>query len=268
MYWRFVVVLILVGAGALQVKAQSPAPPTNNYIFPLFVDGASGGSSYRSVVRITNTSGTNPLPCTLSQRNTGSSFSGIRSGASFYVANTVDAGFSPLSVTPVTLDQSLPFEILSTSGQSALKTGYAKVSCPGTVDAQVQFSLYDSKNNKLGEAAIAPATMGNSFQFTIDRSDGTRLGFSLANDSTIGGQYAIIARNQFNSIVNQVFQFIQPTSQVSAFVDEMLALPSNFVGSIEIVGVTGSDSYVVGLQFTGAVFSTVTPIVRSKPIGS
>src|SRR5262249_24441824 len=151
-------------------------------------------------LRVTNTSGTIPLPCIVNQRNTSSSFIGVQGGANFYPANLVDAGFSPLSVTSVTLDQFFPFEILRTSGQTPLKSGYVKLSCPGTVDAQVQFSQTDSKNIKLGEAAIAPATLGNSFQFTIDRNDGTRLGFSLAIDSATGGQYAVIARDQFNNI--------------------------------------------------------------------
>jgi hypothetical protein len=171
-------------------------------------------------------------------------------------------------VTPVVLDQFLPFEIMRTSGQAPLKTGYLKLSCPGTVQAQVQFSLFDAKGNKLGEAAVAPATQGNSFQFLVDGRDGTRLGFSLTDDSATGGQYGVIARDQFNNVVAQFFDFIEPFSQISRFVDEVLPLPSGFAGSIEIVGVSGANSYVTGLQFTGPVFSTVSPIVRSKPIGS
>ena len=269
MYSRFLTVLILLGAGALQSAAQTPAP-TNTYVFPLFVNGTSGGSTYRSVVRVSNTSTTSPLQCVLNQRNTTASFTGIiQGGVNFYPANVIDAGISPLSVTPLTLTQGfLPFEILRTSGQGPLTTGYAKLACPAAVSAQVQFALYDANNNKLGEAAIPPATQGNSFQFLVDQRDGTRLGFSLANDSATGGQYQVIARNQNDQIVMQNFFIIQPNSQVSRFVDEVLPLPSNFVGSIEIVGVAGSSSYVTGLQFTGPVFSTVLPIVRSKPIGS
>jgi hypothetical protein len=269
MYLRFFTVLVLLGAGVLQVGAQTPAP-SNDYVFPLFVDGTANGSTYRSVVRVSNTGSTSPNACVLNQRNTNASFTGIQGGPNYYVANLIDAGFSPLSVTQVRLDPFVPFEVLRTSGQSALTTGYVKLSCPGTVAAQVQFALYDSKNNKLGEAAVLPATQGNSFQFLVDERDGTRLGFSLANDSAVGGQYQVIARDEFNNIISQAVDFIEPTSQVSRFIDEVqgLALPANFVGSIEIVGVSGSNSYVTGLQFTGPVFSTIAPIVRSKPIGS
>jgi hypothetical protein len=59
---------------------------------------------------------------------------------------------------------------------------------------------------------------------------------------------------------------IEPWSQVSRFVDQMVALPSNFVGSIELVGVSGGQNYAVGLQYTGTVFTTVQPLVRDTPL--
>jgi hypothetical protein len=61
---------------------------------------------------------------------------------------------------------------------------------------------------------------------------------------------------------------IQAFSQVSKFIDQEVTLPANFVGSIEIVGVPGSQSYAVGLQFTGSVFTTVQPLVRDTPLPS
>jgi hypothetical protein len=268
MYSRLLRIVILLAVGALEAAAQTSTATT--YVFPLFVNGSSGGSSYRSVLRLSNTSSTPTMQCSLNQRNTAAQFVGIQNIPTQYTTNVIQAGISPLSQTQVILSPSLPLDILRTNGQGALTTGYATLSCPASVSAQLQFALYDANNNKLGEAAIPPATQGNSFQFLIDTRDGTRLGFSLANDSAIGGQFEVIARDQFNQIVAQAFSIIQPNSQVSEFVDEVpgLGLPANFVGSIEIVGVPGSSSYVTGLQFTGPVFSTVLPIVRSKAIGS
>src|SRR5205085_918946 len=146
-----------------------------------------------------------------------------------------------------------------------LKSGYAELSCPNTVQAQLQFSYFDSANHKLGEATIQPATKGNSFQFLIDRRDGTRLGFSLTNDSAISGQFMVIARDQSGHVVDfNLNDTIQPWSQVSKFIDEELPrLPANFFGTVEIIGVPGSQSYSVGLQFTGSVFTTVQPLVRA-----
>jgi len=263
MSWRlFIVSLFLIG-WAPPAGAQS-STTSNVYVFPLFADGTTAGTSYRSTVKMTRVSGSTSMQCTLTQRKTSASFNGAT--GYFYPAYQTDAGFSPASESIVTLYPYLPWEILRTSAQSPLQTGYAKLSCPGSVQAQLQVSLSDANNNKLGEATITPATQGASFQFLIDRRDGTRLGFSLIDDSATGGQFALIARDQFNFEVTRQYDIIEPWSQVSRFVDQMLVLPRDFVGSIEVVGVSGGQNYAVGLQYTGTVFTTIQPLVRSTPL--
>jgi len=259
MRWSFVLTLLILAAGVAPAGAQSPS--LNTYVFPLFADGTGDGTSYRSVLKITKTSTTNPLQCTLTQRNTSAPFIGV--DGTFYYADVFDGGFSPPALTQITLDQFLPFEILRTNAQSPLNTGYAKLSCAGTVEAQLQLSLSD-KDKKLGEATITPATAGASFQFLIDRRDGTRFGFSLANDSETFGQFAIIARDRFNFEVDRAYEMIEPWSQVSGFVDQMLTLPADFVGSIQVLELSGGPNYVVGYQFTGTVFTTIQPLVGAR----
>jgi hypothetical protein len=269
MYHRLLSVLLVLGTCAPQLSAQT-TPPANLYVFPLMVDGTSGGFSFRSTLSVASTDGKTSLaPCTFSERNVMASLNG-RDGF-HYLLEVFDAGFSPLSKIP--LNQGLTVlaqNIWHTSAQAPLISGYAELSCPNTVQTQLQFSYFDPSNNKIGEATIPPATKGNSFQFLVDTRDGTRLGFSLANDSAAAGLYEVIARDQFGQVV--AFNFngvIQAFSQVSRFIDEEFTqptLPPNFVGSIEIVGVPGSQSYAVGLQFTGSVFTTVQPLVRDTPL--
>jgi hypothetical protein len=261
MYLRLFIALLLLAGSASRASAQT----SNLYVFPLFADGKGSGVSYRSTLRMTKTGGPNSMECLLTQRNTAAPFTGVV--GYFYSADVLDAGFSPAAVSQVFLDQFLPFEILRTKAQSPLKTGFAELSCPGTVATDLQVSLFDAQNTKLGEATIPPANQGMSFQFLIDRRDGTRLGFSLVNDSASEGQYLLIARDQFKNEVDRNFDnIILPWSQVSGFVDQMLKLPSDFVGSIELVGLSGGKNYAIGLQFTGAVFTTVQPLVRSTPL--
>src|SRR5262245_7593257 len=85
--------------------AMGQTQASNIYVFPLFVDGASGGISYQSVVRITKTAAANPLQCQLLQRNTSAGFTGV--DGSTYTADVLDSGFSPPASTQLTLDQFL-----------------------------------------------------------------------------------------------------------------------------------------------------------------
>ena len=263
MYWRVFTVFLLLGTCALQAGAQSAA---NLYVFPLIVDGTSGGTSFRSTLKVNSTDGKTGLACTFSQRNTSASLTGL--DGFLYPTFVVDAGFSPLSQALLYQHVNLSSEILRTSAAGPLKSGYAELSCPNTVQAQLQFSYFDATNQKVGEATILPATKGNSFQFLVDRRDGSRLGFSLTNDSAISGQFTVIARDQSNQVIDfNLNDTIQPWSQVSKFIDEELPrLPANFFGTVEIVGVPGSQSYAVGLQFTGSVFTTVQPLVRDAAL--
>src|SRR5262249_19251101 len=164
----------------------------------------------------------------------------FHSGAGgLYTADILDAGFSPAAQTIIILDPRLPFEILRpTNALRPLKTGYTTLTCPGTLSTQLQVSLFDAQNNKIGEATVVPTAQDTSFQFLVDQHDGTRLGFSLINDSALAGQqFILIARDQFNNEVDRFFDTIESWSQISYFVDQKLKLPSNFVGSVEIVGV-------------------------------
>src|SRR5579862_5511866 len=114
MYWRvFIVSLFLIG-GVPRAGAQS-STSSNVYIFPLFADGSTGGTTYRSTVKVTRVTSSTTIQCTLTQRNTSASFTGAT--GYFYPAYTVDAGFSPASQSLITFYPYLPWEILRTSGQ-------------------------------------------------------------------------------------------------------------------------------------------------------
>src|SRR5215471_10782483 len=105
MRFRSCMILLLMAMGASGAHGQSTAP--NVYVFPLFVDGTLGTTSFRSTLKVTNTSGMNPMQCSLVQRNTAAPFTGI--DGDFYTADVFDGGFSPPALTaPITLSNFLP----------------------------------------------------------------------------------------------------------------------------------------------------------------
>jgi len=249
---------------ALPVPAMGQAT-SPQYVFPLFVDGTSNGTVYRSTLKI---AGLDPAAtsnrCTLTQRQTDAGFAGVNGDV--YTADVFDSGDNPPAITQILLDRFLPWEVLRSNAQSRLAAGYATLTCTAAVQPELQVTLRDSKGAKLGETTVPPAVPGNSFQFIFDTRDGTRLGFALANDSDVDGPYTVVARDQFNNLLDVEFDTLNAHSQVSRFIDQIVVLPPGFVGSIEVIGVSGGRNYAVGLQFTGSVFATVQPVVRASPL--
>ena len=111
MRFRCCILLLLIAVGALSAYGQTTS--SNVYIFPLFVDGTLGTTSFRSTLKITNTSSLNPMRCNFVQRNTSAPFIGVDD--IFYSADVFDGGFSPPALTIIDLSNFLPFEILRTS---------------------------------------------------------------------------------------------------------------------------------------------------------
>jgi hypothetical protein len=261
MYWRCAALLVV--AAAFQVRAQDST--SSQYVFPIFAAGTSDGITYKSALRILNANATNPaLNCILTQRGSATVFSGIQGDQ--YYPDIFDTGDNPPAVTPIRLDRYLPWEILRSTNKAGLQDGYAVLTCPGTVNAQLQLSLVDMAGVKIGETSVSPATQAVSFEFLLDRRDGTRLGLALINDSQVEGEYTIIARDEFRQEIYRAYDTLRAWSRVFRFVDEALKLPPNFSGSIELIGVRGGRNYAVGLQVTGAVFSAVAPLTRGAPL--
>ena len=260
--------LALIAAAVLALypcsaSAQSAAAPT--IVFPLVADGTANGIVYRSSIKIIPDDHTHPaLQCTLIQRGSGTAFTGLYGDR--YFADVFDIGDRPAAKTSIVLDPYLPWEVLRSTAASGLAVGYATLSCSAAAHAQLHVSLSDIKGIKLGESTLPPASPGRSFEFLLDRRDGTRLGFSLVNESAVEGEYTVIARDEFNQEVDRAYGTLGAWAQISAFIDEMLRLPSSFVGSIEVLGVDGGRCYAAGLQFTGPIFAVVPPIVRDSPL--
>lgn len=252
---------------ALLPAAAAAQAPSTQAVFPLFANGTANGITYRGSLKILPAAhGGAATQCTLVQRGTMAAFTGLMGDR--YFADVFDGGERPAATTAIRLDTFLPWEVLRSNAAGALATGYAALSCSAAVHSQMQIALSDSQGRKLGETSLQPAQAGRSFEFLLDRRDGTRLGFSLVNNAAAAGEYTVIARDEFNQEIDRSEDTIEAWGQISKFVDELLRLPSSFVGTIEILGPPGGGSYVGGLQFTGSVFTAVSPIVRDSPLSN
>jgi len=259
---RSVATVLLLALSIVPAMGQAAS---SQYVFPFFVDGMSNGTVYQSTLKIVEADpATTSNRCTLTQRQTHAGFAGVNGDA--YTADVFDSGDNPSAITQIILDRFLPWEVLRSNAQSPLAAGYATLSCSAAVQPELQLTLRDGNGAKLGETTVWPATPGNSFQFILDTRDGTHLGFALANDSDVDGQYMVVARDQFNNLLDVELDTLNAHSQVSRFIDEILVLPPSFVGSIEVIGVRGGRNYATGLQFTGSVFAAVQPVVRASPL--
>src|ERR1700733_14055413 len=99
--WRSVFfTLLLLTTCALTAGAQAPAP-NNVYVFPLFTDGTANGTTYQSVLKITETSAGTPFQCILTKRNTAATFTGENGDG--YTPSNISANFcgGAVAVTPV-----------------------------------------------------------------------------------------------------------------------------------------------------------------------
>src|SRR5206468_2598188 len=94
----------------------------------------------------------------------------------------------------------------------------------------------------------------------VDYREGARLGIAIANHDGRVGQYNIIVRDLAGIVVGASVVTLQPRTNSARFLDEMMSLPANFVGKVVISprnGYGGPSAYVIGLRFTGNLFTTV-----------
>ena len=145
----------------LPASAQSAAAST--IVFPLIADGTANGIVYRSSIKIIPDDHTRPaMQCTLTQRGTGTAFTGLYGDR--YFADVFAAGDRPAATTSIVLDPYRPWEVLRSTAASGLAVGYATLSCSAAAHAQLHVSLSDVKGIKLGETTLAPASPGTLFR--------------------------------------------------------------------------------------------------------
>jgi hypothetical protein len=129
------------------------------------------------------------------------------------------------------------------------------------VDAQALYSFYAANGVKLSEATVFSSPAAQQVQVLADTRGGSRMGIAIANDSDQTNTYAITVSDVNGSIVGTATQTLAPRAAIARFVDELVSLPANYYGQVIVSSTTGTAS-IIGLRFTGSVFTTIPETIR------
>jgi 6-phosphogluconolactonase (cycloisomerase 2 family) len=215
------------------------------HVFPEFVDGRfSDGSFYTSTIMISsdNTTATN---CTVTL--SGLTVPGFGNGST----QTLNIGAGG-------------WTILTTPGTQSVHAGYATLACGAPVAAQVLFSSLSASGIVSAEATVFSSPSVPMAQLLADGRNGARLGMAIANTSTGTSSYLVQAFDATNQQVGSATVEIPGQGQIAKFVDELITVPNNFVGTVVIspAGGTG-EVYAIGLSYHGGVFTTIPVTART-----
>ena len=222
-------------------SAGGMSPTANTYhVFPQFADGVlSDGSFYRTTLMISNPSATAAVSCTLQLRG--------------------------LSVPGFNLTYSMGANgwiIASTSGIQSFQSGYATLQCSSSVESQLLYSYYDASGAKLSEATVFSSPPATRVQVLGDNRGGAQIAIAIANDSDQSGIYTIAAYDSDGNLVGSVNKTFAARSSYAAFVNDLVSLPTGYYGQILVFG--NNPNSLIGLRYTGNVFTTIPGVVRSS----
>jgi pseudomonalisin len=221
----------------------SPTGATANtyHVFPEFADGKFSDGAYYRTTRMY----LNPVP--LASPTCTTRLRGL----------TTD-GKSTLTGNLTGLD----FAVVPTNGTQAFQAGYATMECTGVVEAQALYSLYSPDGVKLSEATVFSSPAAPAVQILADFRDGAQVGLAIANDTDQINTYTITVYDADGKTVGSATQQLAARSSVAKFVSELVLLPPNYYGPVVVSSGTGPVS-VIGLRFTGSIFTTIPQTIRS-----
>ncbi len=210
------------------------------HVFPQFADGRfPDGSYYRSTITILPWFDSDNPTCSLVLYGMTTTFDSGASGFSFTISHS-PGGFS----------------VNRTTGVQLFQGGYATLTCSDYTFAHVFYTFYAANGTKLSEATVFSSGETYQRRIVVDQRDGARLGIAIANNTDLASSYTITATGSFGTRTATVN--VPARRALARFVDELLTLPANALGVITIRQPDFSDFYLIGLRFTGALFTTIS----------
>jgi pseudomonalisin len=215
--------------GGVGGSSSTSATASTYHVFPQFADGRNtDGTYYRTTLMISNPSANGSAKCTLQLRGL-----------------TVP-GFGPTySLGPS------GWTIASTNGSQPFQSGFATLQCDTKVEAQLLYSYYLSNGTKLSEATVFSSPPGATAWVVADQREGAQLGLAIANDSDQSVTYTISMGGTSTPLT------LGPRSSTAKFINQFLpGIPAGNLGIVQVSSSNGTAS-VIGLRYSGAVFTTI-----------
>ena len=238
---RLLILFLLIWLGALVEVASAQ----HKYIFPQFAFGAGWESTLMVQARATLTT------CTFSAQGR------------FFTMRELSG--NNISGTSITLSFGMNgWTILKTATPQgmAVSSGMAVLDCSEEVSANTLFSL-EFGGSLFAEAVVNSAeeiVSGESVvQFLADHRDGARFGLALANPSNQPIEVSVLVSDVNGQLIGNTTVNLLANDSQADFVDELVTIPTGHTGQV-VMEATGS-LYVIGLRFTGQVFTTIPATV-------
>ncbi len=214
------------------------------HVFPQIADG--GG--WQSVLLVTNASQSTNL-CTLELHG-------------LTVDRFEDIGTTATGATATfSLIAPAGYLVWPTKNESALATGYATLDCTDPTVAQVLYGSRDGSGTTTGMATVFSSQAGGVFQFPVLTPEAT-LGIAIANDTDTEASCRFVLESPELQNLGQATLQVPSKSNVAKFLSEVIPVPDGFTEGSATVSCDQQVS-VIGLQFAGAIFTTLPPAVLS-----
>jgi hypothetical protein len=105
--------------------------------------------------------------------------------------------------------------------------------------------LYAAGSDLRSGAAVFSSPPVTRAQLIADLRPGSRTGIAIANDTDANAQYMLLAKNPAGVVVASATVPVAARSNVARFADELLVLPTGFLGAVE-VNVSGRRASLSG----------------------
>ena len=242
---RTLLVPVLLIGGLVEVASAQ-----HKYIFPQFAFGAGWESTLMVQASAT------PTTCTFSAQ-----------GRFLTMRNPFAENSLSGTSIPLTFGMN-GWTILKTATPLGMEvsSGMAVLDCSEEVSANTLFSL-EVGGSLVAEAVVEPAeeiVSGESVaQFLADHRDGARFGVAVANPSNQPIDVSVAVADLDGQQIAETTVNVPAKASQAFFVDALVTIPTGHTGQV-LIGPSnnpGPSVYVVGLRFTGPVFTTIPATV-------